>query len=182
MRARKAGDQGRSRTFVDSIPGARTLFELPCVSAPIRKFGKIHHVVSYYRIRCIDPDTSAILKSDGIRTTVSLLRSGQDAEATAARIADRIGIDEKRVLDWVTDARPDAHQGRRLGNTRNLLRVAGVDTVNELKFRNPQQARRGDDGGQRRRNLVRVLPSERTVQRWIDSAKKLPPSSHYLRK
>ena len=54
-------------------------------------------------IRAIGPDTAVILKSDGIRTTVSLLRSGK-TPTQRLKIAERIGTDEKCVLDWVTAA------------------------------------------------------------------------------
>ena len=53
------------------------------------------------------------------------------------------------------------------------MRIAGVKTVNELKFRNPQHLV-GQMEEANKRKLVRLLPKKRTVERWIESAKKLP--------
>jgi hypothetical protein len=54
-----------------------------------------------------------------------------------------------------------------------LLRAAGVRTVNALKFRNPQHlVEQMRDANKRKQ--VRLMPKEQTVQRWIESAKKLP--------
>jgi len=128
-------------------------------------------------IRAIGPDTAVILKSDGIRTTVSLLRSGKTPKQRL-KIAERIGTDEKRVLDWVTAA--DRMRVRGVGwEYAELLRAAGVMTVKELKFRNPRKLVQAMATANTRRKLVRLLPSESTVTRWIDSAKKLPPVIRY---
>ena len=58
------------------------------------------------------------------------------------------------------------------------MRAVGVKTVNELKFRNPEhlvdKMREAN-----KRNLVRLLPKKRTVERWIESAKKLPTIIRY---
>ena len=56
----------------------------------------------------------------------------------------------------------------------DLLQLAGVDTVRELKYRNPKRLAEAMAEANAKRKLVRVLPSERTVGRWIEHAKKLP--------
>jgi hypothetical protein len=128
-------------------------------------------------IRAIGPDTAVILKSDGIRTTVSLLRSGKTPKQRL-KIAERIGTDEKRVLDWVTAA--DRMRVKGVGwEYAELLRAAGVKTVNELKFRNPQKLVDQMTEANTKRKLVRLLPSVTMVRRWIESAKKLPPVIRY---
>jgi hypothetical protein len=55
------------------------------------------------------------------------------------------------------------------------LRVAGVKTVKELKFRNPRKLVDQMTEANTKRKLVRLLPSVGTVTRWIENAKKLPP-------
>jgi hypothetical protein len=60
-----------------------------------------------------------------------------------------------------------------------LLRAAGVDTVKELKFRNPSNLVRRMADVNVKRKLVRMLPSDRLVERWIENAKKLPPKITY---
>ena len=87
-------------------------------------------------IRGIGPDKAAILKSEGIRTTIGLLRSAKTPKQRL-KLAEMIGTDKERVLDWVTAA--DRMRVKGVGwEYAELLRVAGVKTVNELKFRNPQ--------------------------------------------
>jgi hypothetical protein len=128
-------------------------------------------------IRAIRPDTAVILKSDGIRTTVGLLRSGKTPKQRL-KIAEMIGTDEKHVLDWVTAA--DRMRVKGVGwEYSELLRAVGVMTVNELKFRNPSKLVQAMTAANTKRKLVRLLPSESTVTRWIDSAKKLPPVIRY---
>jgi len=128
-------------------------------------------------IRAIGPDTAVVLKSDGIRTTVSLLRSGKTPKQRL-KIAERIGTDEKRVLDWVTAA--DRMRVKGVGwEYAELLRAAGVKTVKELKFRNSHKLVQAMAAANTKRKLVQLLPSESTVTRWIDSAKKLPPVIRY---
>jgi len=97
-------------------------------------------------IRAIGPDTAVTLKSDGIRTTVSLLRSGKTPKQRL-KIAERIGTDEKRVLDWVTAA--DRMRVKGVGwEYAELLRAAGVKTVKGAQVPQPAQARPGHGGGQ----------------------------------
>jgi hypothetical protein len=128
-------------------------------------------------IRGIGADTAEILKSEGIRTTVGLLRSAKTPKQRL-KIAEKIGTDEKRVLDWVTAA--DRMRVRGVGwEYSELLRAAGVKTANELKFRNPQNLVDKMTDANSKRKLVRLLPSVNTVKRWIESAKKLPPVVRY---
>src|SRR5580698_1831574 len=122
-------------------------------------------------IRGIGADTAAILKLEGIRTTVGLLRSGKTPKQRL-KIAEKVGIDDKHVLDWVTAA--DRMRVKGVGwEYAQLLRIAGVRTVNELKFRNPQHLVEQMKEANKRKQ-VRLMPKEQTVQRWIESAKKLP--------
>ena len=55
----------------------------------------------------------------------------------------------------------------------NLLQAAGVDTVKELKYRNPAKLAKAMKDANAKRKLVRVLPSDQAVVRWIERAKKL---------
>jgi hypothetical protein len=60
-----------------------------------------------------------------------------------------------------------------------LLAAAGVDTVKELKVRNPGNLAQAMATANRQRKLVRLLPSERVVARWIDNARGLPLKIRY---
>ena len=128
-------------------------------------------------IRDIGPDAALILKSEGIRTTVGLLRLAKTPKQRI-QIAEKVGTKDKNVLDWVTAA--DRMRVKGVGwEYSELLREAGVKTVKELKFRNPQKLVDQMTLANARRKLVRFLPSVRMVERWIESAKKLPPLIRY---
>jgi predicted amino acid racemase len=86
----------------------------------------------------------------------------------------KTGAPEKSVLDWVTAA--DRMRVKGVGwEYAELLRAAGVRTVNELRFRNPNKLADAMVEINTKRKLVRILPSVNTVMRWIEDAKKLPP-------
>ena len=128
-------------------------------------------------IRGIGADAALILKSEGIRTTVGLLRCGKTPKQRL-KIAEKVGTDDNRVLDWVTAA--DRMRVKGVGwEYAELLCAAGVKTVKELKFRNPQKLVDQMTQANARRKLVRLLPSVKVVQRWIESAQKLPPAIRY---
>jgi hypothetical protein len=128
-------------------------------------------------IRCIGNDIALILRSEGIRTTIGLLRCAKTPKQRL-KIAEKVGIDDKCVLDWVTAA--DRMRVKGVGwEYAELLCAAGVKTVNELKFRNPQKLVVRMTQANNRRKLVRLLPSVKVVQRWIENAQKLPPVIRY---
>jgi hypothetical protein len=94
------------------------------------------------------------------------------------KIAVKTGAPEKSVLDWVTAA--DRMRVKGVGwEYSELLRAAGVRTVNELRFRNPQKLASAMQEANTKRKRVRVLPSVSTVTRWIETAKKLPSVISY---
>ncbi len=122
-------------------------------------------------IEDIDRDVAATLKSVGIRSTGRLLekaKSPKDRKALAAKT----GFNQKRILCWANQA--DRMRIRGLGREyAELLQAAGVNTVKELKFRNPAKLAQAMAEANKKRKLVRLLPSEKVVVRWIDHAKKL---------
>ena len=56
-----------------------------------------------------------------------------------------------------------------------LLECAGVDTVKELKHRNPENLAAAMEKVNTAKNLVRRAPSSAVVSDWVAQAKKLPP-------
>ena len=128
-------------------------------------------------IQVIGPDAADVLKKDGIRTTVSLLRKAGTPKQRL-RLAEKLGTEERFVLDWVTAA--DRMRVKGVGwEYAELLRAAGVKTVAELKYRNPAKLVETMAEANKKRKLVRLLPSERTVARWIEAAKSLPTVVRY---
>jgi predicted flap endonuclease-1-like 5' DNA nuclease len=118
----------------------------------------------------IGPD-AAMLRSVGIRTTAKLLEAAKTPRARQ-QLALKTGIDEKRILRWANMA--DRMRIKGVGEDyAELLQAAGVDTVKELKYRNPAKLAKAMAEANARRKLVRVLPSDRAVVRWIEQAKRL---------
>ena len=123
-------------------------------------------------IEGIDGETAAILKSAGIRTTARLLESARTLKGRKL-LAEKTGLSEKSLLCWANVA----DRMRIKGISREyaeLLHAAGVDTVKELKYRNPCNLAQAMAEANRKQKLVRMLPSEKVVARWIENAKKLP--------
>src|SRR5215469_15877395 len=118
------------------------------------------------------PGVTATLKPAGIRTTGKLLEAAKDPKGRK-QLAAKINVDEKCVLRWANMA--DRMRIKGVGEDyAELLEAAGVDTVRELKYRNPSNLARAMATANQQRNLVELLPSEKAVMRWIAHAKTLP--------
>jgi predicted flap endonuclease-1-like 5' DNA nuclease len=112
------------------------------------------------------------LKSVGIRTTDKLLERAKGLKERQ-ELARKIDIDPRILLSIANLA--DRMRIKGVGEDyAELLSAAGVDTVKELRYRNPAKLARSMAEANAKRNLVRVLPSELMVGRWIEHAKKLP--------
>jgi predicted RecB family nuclease len=120
----------------------------------------------------IGSDEIDALKSVGIRTTEKLLEAARTAKARK-HLAERTQLNEKRLLRWATMS--DKLRIKGMGKEyAGLLRVVGVHTVNELKYRNPANLAKTMADANKKRKLVRFLPSEKLVTRWVEHARKLP--------
>jgi hypothetical protein len=127
-------------------------------------------------IRAIRTEVADLLKEEGIRTTIGLLRATKTPKQRL-RLATKTGTDSKQVLDWATAA--DRMRVKGVGwEYAELLRAAGVKTVKDLQFRNPQHLVEKMREANKRK-LVDLLPKEKTVERWIENAKKLQPIIRY---
>jgi predicted RecB family nuclease len=112
------------------------------------------------------------LKTVGIRTTERLL---EEAKSPRGRklLAMKTDISEKRLLMFANAADHLRIKGMGPGYV-NLLREVGVDTVRELRYRRPENLVSAMAETNRKKKLVRLLPSPKLVVRWVDTAKKLP--------
>ena len=125
----------------------------------------------------IGPEEITALKRIGIRTTEGLLEAAKSPRGRK-ELATRTQIDEKRLLKWANAA--DRMRIKGIGDGYSeLMQAAGVDTIRELRFRNAKRLTEAMARANERRRLVQFLPSEKSVQRWIDHAKKLPPKITY---
>jgi len=123
------------------------------------------------------PGVTATLRPAGIRTTGKLLEAAKDPKGRK-RLAAKINIDEKCILRWANMA--DRMRIKGVGEDyAELLEAAGVDTVRELTYRNPANLAKAIAAANAKRKLVRLLPSEKAVGRWIEHAKKLPLKISY---
>ena len=87
--------------------------------------------------------------------------------------SSKIGVDDKTILRWANLA--DRMRIKGVGEDyAKLLQAVGVDTVKELKYRNVAKLASAMREANQRTKLVRLLPSERRVRRWIDHARQLP--------
>lgn len=124
----------------------------------------------------ISTDAAMILKKEGIRTTIGFLRAAKTPKQRL-KIAAKTGIDCKRVLEWATAC--DRLRVKGIGaEYAQLLGDIGVKTVNDLRFRNPQKLVERMREANRDKH-IQLLPKEKTVERWIENAKKLPPLIRY---
>jgi predicted flap endonuclease-1-like 5' DNA nuclease len=60
-----------------------------------------------------------------------------------------------------------------------LLKAVGVDTIKELRYRNPANLAKAMSETNKKRKLVRFLPSEKLVVRWVEQAKSLTSKITY---
>ena len=125
----------------------------------------------------IAPGVAATLKSVGIRTTQKLLETAKSPKGRKA-LSEKTGFDEKEILRLANMA--DRMRIKGVGEEyAGLLEAAGVDTVKELKYRNPCNLAKAIATANTQRKLVRLLPSEKLIGRWIEHAKKLPLKISY---
>jgi predicted RecB family nuclease len=123
-------------------------------------------------IEGLDVDEIKTLKSLGIRTTERLLEAAKSPKARKC-LAERCGIDEKRLLKFANACDHLRIKGMGKGYV-GLLREVGVDTVRELRYRKPENLARAMADANKRKKLVRFLPPEQLIVRWIEHARKLP--------
>ncbi len=133
--------------------------------------------MSGYRIDEIEgigEATAATLGLAEIRTTEALLRACGKPSGRR-RVARETGLTEARLLKWANMA--DLLRVKGVGpEYAELLEAAGVDTVKELRNRNPANlAGRMAELNERKR-LVRRMPTTEQVSSWIAAASELDPA------
>jgi predicted flap endonuclease-1-like 5' DNA nuclease len=121
---------------------------------------------------------SAKLEQAGIKMVNDILEKGKSVKGRKA-LAESTGIDAKLILKWVNMA--DLFRVTGIGKEYSeLLEKAGVDTVKELRNRNPANLlAKLEEANSSARQLVRALPSLKSVESWIETAKTLDPMVTY---
>ncbi len=117
------------------------------------------------------------LRKAGVRTSEGLLKVAALRKGRA-QLGDKIGATPEKVLEWVN--RADLMRVKGIGSEySDLLECCGVDTVKELKLRNPKALTAAMAELNEKKRLVRRLPTEAMVAAWIEAAKSLPPIVKY---
>ena len=134
-------------------------------------------MASIINIEGIGEKYSVELKKIGIVTTEALLKAGA-APKGRQEIAEKTGISEKLILEWVNLS--DLFRIKGVGEEySDLLEEAGVDTVRELAQRNPKNLYQKLQETNEKKKLVRQLPIQADVEDWVAQAKKLPRAVSY---
>ncbi len=128
-------------------------------------------------IEGIGPARSEKLTAAGITTTDELLDACCDPGGRKG-MAEKTGFSEKELLKWANMA--DLMRISGVGEEYSeLLEAAGVDTVKELKMRVPANLTKKMEEVNAEKKLVRAVPAESQVERWVEQAKTLEPKLSY---
>jgi len=113
------------------------------------------------------------LKAIGICTTEQLLEFGS-SRTERMDLAASTGIDECLILEWVSLA--DLFRVPGIDEAYgSLLEKAGIETIKELRHRNPENLYKAIQEVNARERLAYQLPDFNQVDAWITAAKKLEP-------
>ena len=128
-------------------------------------------------IEGIGPIYAQRLIEIGVNTTGQLLKRGATPQGRD-EITQKTGISRHLILEWVNHA--DLFRIKGVGEEySDLLEEAGVDTVPELAQRNPENLYARLQEVNKRKHLVRQLPSQDQVADWVEQSKLLPRKIQY---
>ncbi|MEM6841690.1 MAG: DUF4332 domain-containing protein [Bacteroidota bacterium] len=113
------------------------------------------------------------LAKAGIRSVGGLLKQGSTKKGRKA-IAEASKIDESKILTFVNMADLFRIKGI-AGQFAELLKASGVDTVKELRNRNPENLHAKLLETNSTKKLTRVVPGVKQVTGFVEQAKKLDP-------
>jgi predicted flap endonuclease-1-like 5' DNA nuclease len=124
-------------------------------------------------IEGIGPVYKEKLANAGISTVEALLSKGASKKGRK-EIAEASGIGEGVILDWVNMA--DLFRVNGIASQfAELLKAAGVDTVKELRTRNPENLHKALTETNETKKLTRTVPALSQVEDFINQAKHLDP-------
>ena len=125
-------------------------------------------------IEGIGPAYGKKLRQANINSVDQLIKKGCD-RIGRDELSDTTGLDASLILTWVNMA--DLFRVKGIGGEyAELLKKSGVDTVKELRNRNPDNLlAKMTEVNSAGRQLVRALPSLKMVESWVALAKELDP-------
>ena len=155
----------------------------------------VEHPADVDRLQPPDPQrvaflTQTTLALDEVQEVVDRLR--ERFPAVVGPSADDVCYATQNRQEAVKELADEARVVLVLGsqNSSNSNRLAEIartrgksahliDTVKELRYRNPARLAEAMAEANKRRKLVRFLPSEKLVTRWVEHAKRLPQKITY---
>jgi predicted flap endonuclease-1-like 5' DNA nuclease len=120
----------------------------------------------------IGPAYGDKLKAAGAGTTDALLSMGASPKGRGD-LAEKTGISEKLILEWVNHVDLFRIKGV-AGEYADLLEAAGVDSVPELAQRNAANLVQKLAATNEAKKLVRRVPTVAELEDWIKQAQSLP--------
>ena len=125
----------------------------------------------------IGPVYGKKLNDAGIKNTDQLLNACK-TKAMRVKLAADSGIDESHILRFANMVYLFRIHG--VGSEyADLLETSGVDTVKELATRNPANLTAKMAEVNNEKKLVRRIPTEKMVEKWVNEAKTLPGALEY---
>ena len=114
------------------------------------------------------------LRKAGVRTSKGLIDVAGDRKGRN-ELAALTGLEPRDIQEWVNHS--DLLRVKGVGaEYAELLVAAGVDTLRDLRRRNPTALLAKIIGLNGNARLVRRLPTESMVEVWIEAAKELDPN------
>ncbi len=109
------------------------------------------------------------LRRARVRTTVTFLQIASTRSGRAL-LTKETGITSPKLLHWAK--RAELMKIKNLGKDyADLLEAVGVESVSDLKRRNPESLHEMMNGTNKRKKIVDRMPSLKRVTRWIDDSK-----------
>ncbi len=122
----------------------------------------------------IDQKNATKLRKVGVRTAKGLSKTAS-TRTGRSELSRLTGIDSRRLQLWVNHS--DLLAVRGVGaEYAELLVSAGVDTVRDLRRRNPTALLAKIIALNGQRNVVQRLPTESMVEGWIEAAGIVEPT------
>lgn len=115
-----------------------------------------------------------LINEMGLATVYALLDAGASKQGRE-EIAAKTGLDEKKILRWVNMA--DLFRIKGVAESySNLLELAGVDTVKELRNRIPANLHaKMVEVAASHEGVVKRVPRLDEVESWVAQAKEMEP-------
>ena len=130
-------------------------------------------MASIAAIESMDQRDATKLRKAGVRTTDALLKTAA-TRTGRRRLAKEANLSESEILSWVN--RADLMRIKGIGSEyADLMEAAGVDTIRELRRRNPDRLLIAMTEMNVRRRLIRRLPTNGMVAGWVEAAKGIEP-------